>query len=134
MLKLVFKYIAVLCCFVVLSACASTPESKLVAALVEVERPAGVNDTVLLEGFNSSIPIYSKIPGLERKYFTQTDDGFGGLYLWSDKASADAFYTEAWSNRIETTYGATAKLTWFCLLYTSPSPRDATLSRMPSSA
>ena len=25
-------------------------------------------------------------------------------------------------------------LLWFCLLYTSPSPRDATLSRMPSSA
>ena len=25
-------------------------------------------------------------------------------------------------------------LTEFCLLYTSPSPRDATLSRMPSSA
>ena len=25
-------------------------------------------------------------------------------------------------------------LKWFCLLYTSPSPRDATLSRMPSSA
>ena len=23
---------------------------------------------------------------------------------------------------------------WVCLLYTSPSPRDATLSRMPSSA
>ena len=26
------------------------------------------------------------------------------------------------------------KVTWSCLLYTSPSPRDATLSRMPSSA
>jgi len=25
-------------------------------------------------------------------------------------------------------------LSWHCLLYTSPSPRDATLSRMPSSA
>ena len=25
-------------------------------------------------------------------------------------------------------------LPWICLLYTSPSPRDATLSRMPSSA
>ena len=25
-------------------------------------------------------------------------------------------------------------LGWGCLLYTSPSPRDATLSRMPSSA
>ena len=27
-----------------------------------------------------------------------------------------------------------ARLFWHCLLYTSPSPRDATLSRMPSSA
>ena len=26
------------------------------------------------------------------------------------------------------------KYSYFCLLYTSPSPRDATLSRMPSSA
>ena len=26
------------------------------------------------------------------------------------------------------------KTVWACLLYTSPSPRDATLSRMPSSA
>ena len=25
-------------------------------------------------------------------------------------------------------------IAWSCLLYTSPSPRDATLSRMPSSA
>ena len=28
----------------------------------------------------------------------------------------------------------TPGLFWVCLLYTSPSPRDATLSRMPSSA
>ena len=27
-----------------------------------------------------------------------------------------------------------AVIVWVCLLYTSPSPRDATLSRMPSSA
>ena len=29
---------------------------------------------------------------------------------------------------------AAGGLVWACLLYTSPSPRDATLSRMPSSA
>ena len=29
---------------------------------------------------------------------------------------------------------AAEKPVWGCLLYTSPSPRDATLSRMPSSA
>ena len=31
-------------------------------------------------------------------------------------------------------YGSEHKLFNICLLYTSPSPRDATLSRMPSSA
>ena len=30
--------------------------------------------------------------------------------------------------------GGSITITWTCLLYTSPSPRDATLSRMPSSA
>ena len=30
--------------------------------------------------------------------------------------------------------GAVSRMAIFCLLYTSPSPRDATLSRMPSSA
>ena len=32
------------------------------------------------------------------------------------------------------TIPALYEATWACLLYTSPSPRDATLSRMPSSA
>ena len=51
--------------------------------------------------------------------------------------SFDAYYNVMFSERY-------AKLFWtglglnlwvsFCLLYTSPSPRDATLSRMPSSA
>ena len=34
----------------------------------------------------------------------------------------------------EPTQGAVVRLLNACLLYTSPSPRDATLSRMPSSA
>ena len=37
-------------------------------------------------------------------------------------------------NRIAKLYELGKKLNWNCLLYTSPSPRDATLSRMPSSA
>ena len=47
----------------------------------------------------------------------------GAVNVWSD---------EQW-------YGGTEDVEfaadlWDCLLYTSPSPRDATLSRMPSSA
>ena len=35
---------------------------------------------------------------------------------------------------IKTVYEYLCEKDYFCLLYTSPSPRDATLSRMPSSA
>ncbi len=31
-------------------------------------------------------------------------------------------------------YGKNLRLPWICLLYTSPSPRDLSTSRMPSSA
>ena len=55
---------------------------------------------------------------------------------WSDDVAAPC----AWSNE---SFAKAAKMATanhyadgaaFCLLYTSPSPRDATLSRMPSSA
>ena len=36
--------------------------------------------------------------------------------------------------KIQTSKNASPSLHWFCLLYTSPSPRDGTKSRMPSSA
>ena len=48
------------------------------------------------------------------------------LFFWDVHA---LFWLEKW----KTGSGQHAKK-WFCLLYTSPSPRDATLSRMPSSA
>ena len=44
---------------------------------------------------------------------------------------AGYLYQRRWKAYWITSALATA---WFCLLYTSPSPRDATLSRMPSSA
>ena len=36
--------------------------------------------------------------------------------------------------RVEAVAQATAAMSWTCLLYTSPSPRDKRQSRMPSSA
>ena len=54
-------------------------------------------------------------------------------------AQAEAFLEEVHDNLKSGNTEAVVELCdspryWSCLLYTSPSPRDATLSRMPSSA
>ena len=43
-------------------------------------------------------------------------------------------YMEYWKGRIADGVLSSSEWSGDCLLYTSPSPRDATLSRMPSSA
>ena len=60
---------------------------------------------------------------------------FVGIWMLSRTlmATAPAWLPYAHEQGIVTPFLAGARK-WFCLLYTSPSPRDATLSRMPSSA
>ena len=77
---------------------------------------------------NASMLLY---PGLERSgsrpampEFSRTDDRFG--YRLAGVRTGDLV--------IGTPYGKVSGKLNACLLYTSPSPRDATLSRMPSSA
>ena len=58
----------------------------------------------------------------------------GNLNLIKTKRVA-AKKQEKWKDyEVEATSGSRVKVYAGCLLYTSPSPRDATLSRMPSSA
>ena len=68
-----------------------------------------------------------------------------GLYeiVWDNsKKKEEEYYTntnqtftyDADAGTVTATYGDATAKAHACLLYTSPSPRDATLSRMPSSA
>ena len=73
---------------------------------------------------------------LRMRYAQATDQiGSGGA---EGLAQGRATYREIYTK--DATIGAdgidpvTGPDAWTCLLYTSPSPRDATLSRMPSSA
>ena len=52
-------------------------------------------------------------------------DGYAGAVVFGGPMSAND------DNQLP---GLRAQLDWICLLYTSPSPRDGLLSRMPSSA
>ena len=55
------------------------------------------------------------------------------FYFWNDVVSLSrAAMVSLWNRKLFET--SDSKLAWSCLLYTSPSPRDGLLSRMPSSA
>ena len=64
------------------------------------------------------------------KNFQLTADDVSAMaYAVSVEKKDPAAVARAWMEANKSTVDG-----WFCLLYTSPSPRDATLSRMPSSA
>jgi hypothetical protein len=103
-----------------LGACASheampteAPVPAQFATLVEVKIPAGVPRTALVDGFKSSVPTYQAVPGLVRKYYTLNEADFGGVYLWTDRAAAEAWYTPAWSAQCEARYGTECRVTYF---------------------
>jgi heme-degrading monooxygenase HmoA len=91
----------------------ATPADAPVAVLVVVKTPPGVSRARIEAGFEASVPLYQKLPGLIRKYFTVNDDGFGGMYLWKNRAAADAWFNAAWRAKAKATYGTEPQVSYF---------------------
>jgi hypothetical protein len=88
--------------------------SSAVATVVEISIPAGVSKERIAQGYAAAVPGFQRVPGLLRKYFITTADGkFGGIYIWKDEASANAWFTPAWRDRVLKEYGQPASLEWF---------------------
>lgn len=92
----------------------SSSDGPAVATVVEIPLPAGVGRDRIVEGFAAAAPTFRSVPGLLRKYFITTPQGrFGGVYLWQDEASARAWFTQAWHERVQSQYGQPASVEWF---------------------
>jgi hypothetical protein len=89
------------------------PADAPVATIVVIKTPPGVTRTMLEAGFKQAVPVYAKIPGLLRKYFIANGDSFGGMYLWRNRAAAEAWYSDAWRAKAKATYGTEPQLTYF---------------------
>jgi heme-degrading monooxygenase HmoA len=87
--------------------------AQQVAVLVVVPTPPGLSRERIEAGMKASIPQYEKLPGLVRKYFTMQPEGFGGMYLWKDRAAAEAWFNAAWHERVKKTYGRDGSVTYF---------------------
>ena len=61
-------------------------------------------------------------------------DENGQIQFDKDREAANQFFLQHVNQNTVYFHDLEEKMDYLCLLYTSPSPRDATLSRMPSSA
>lgn len=84
-----------------------------VATVVTVKTPAGVTRAMIEGGFRQAVPVYQKVPGLIRKFFTVNDEVFGGMYLWKDRAAAEAWFNAQWRAKARATYGSEPTVTYF---------------------
>ncbi len=83
--------------------------------LVRFPAPAGLSGMKLRAVLEDAVPRYQKVPGLQRKCFIGNDMHGGGVYEWESRAAAQAFYDEAWFERLLTVYGARPELQFFDL-------------------
>ena len=86
--------------------------SVLVAVNVSIAIPAGAPRALVEAGMAKSVPVYQKVPSLIRKYFTIGQSDFGGIYLFKDRASAQAWFSDAWRAKAIATYGAQPIVTY----------------------
>jgi hypothetical protein len=86
---------------------------RLVATIVIAKIPPGVPRAKLDEGFAAAVPTYQKIPGLIRKFFTVNEDSYGGMYLWADRASAEAWFTPEFVARVKARSGVEPQIIYF---------------------
>lgn len=81
-----------------------------VVVVVNVPTPPGVTADRLRAEFEAAAPRYGQIPGLKTKSFTVGQGTFGGAYLFDDRATAVAWFSDAWRQRVVQTYGAPARV------------------------
>ena len=81
-----------------------------VVVVVNVPTPPGVTAERLRAEFEAAAPRYRQIPGLKTKSFTIGEGSFGGAYLFDDRAAAEAWFSDAWRQRVVQTYGAPARV------------------------
>jgi hypothetical protein len=86
-----------------------------VAVVVAIPIPAAMTRAAVEAAFTKSAPAFKAMPDLKQKYFTVNDETHkaGGIYLWSSRAAAQAFFSDSWKAGIVSTYGAPAELTWY---------------------
>jgi hypothetical protein len=91
-----------------------TAEASVVT-IVRIPTPWYAPRFLVVRKMRESMPLYSAIDGLTHKAYSlaRSDGRFGGIYHWKDLASAQAWFTPAWFERVEKERGARGEVRFF---------------------
>jgi len=95
------------------AAAQAVSHDRLVAVMVIAKIPAGASRAKVEEGILASVPTYQNIPGLIRKTFTVNEDSYGGMYVWANRATAEAWFTPEFVARVKARTGAEPQIIYF---------------------
>ena len=75
--------------------------------------PVGLDEA--RDRFGSNAASYLDVPGLLWKAYLRSGDGtvVGGVYWWTDRASAEARFGDGWLAGVTAKYGAPPSIEWF---------------------
>jgi len=87
----------------------------MITVIVNFPAPKGATLESITSAFSSTTPRYEGLPGLIRKYYLFDPEASiaGGVYLWESRAQAEAFYDQAWRDRLTEKYGVPPKINFF---------------------
>lgn len=102
----------------------------MIIAVVQIPMPKRPKEAAIAAQAKSA-PTFRALgdKGLLRKDFLNGDAGGGGVYTWASREAAEAFYTQEWFARAETTFGARPTVTYYESYVTVDNVKGETIVR-----
>lgn len=86
----------------------------MIIALVEIPLPGPKRDhAAVTEQSLEATKIFHDVPGLVSKYFLNSDEGGGGIYVFETREAAEAWFNDGWADWMEGRFGARPTLRFF---------------------
>lgn len=86
----------------------------MIIAVVQIPMPRRSRDAAI-SAQTKSAPTFRALAGkgLLRKHFLNGDAGGGGVYTWSSREAAEAWFTPEWRAKAKETFGAEPVITYY---------------------
>ncbi len=99
----------------VMALAAATDAATSVVAIVRVPKPPSAPRAAVESRMRDTVEQYAHLPGLMFKAysFERASGDYGGVYQWQDRASAQAWFNEAWHQRVRQERGQDGAVTMF---------------------